>query len=247
MPVLSGNTCFLINLSLMEYRAALDLQRSFVLARQTGVIENDVVIMLEHPPVFTLGRRAGIENLKASRAFLVRKKIPVIPVERGGDVTFHGPGQLVVYPIIDLTRVGLKVIDYVANLEEIMLRTASDRGIPAKRNPVNRGIWVAGKKLGSVGISIKRGVSFHGFALNVNLSLKPFKWINPCGLTDVGVTSMEKELSQKISMSQVREVVTHHFESVFGFDLVRIDDNKLNHLVNCCDAENVFMKRSRSL
>ena len=231
MPVLSGNTCFLINLSLMEYRAALDLQRSFVLARQTGVIENDVVILLEHPPVFTLGRRAGIENLKASRAFLVRKKIPVIPVERGGDVTFHGPGQLVVYPIIDLIRVGLKVIDYVANLEEIMLRTASDWDIPAQRNPVNRGIWVAKKKLGSIGISVQRGVTFHGFALNVNVSLKPFKWIHPCGLTDVGVTSMAQELSQKISMYPVREAVVHHFETVFGFDLVSIDVNDMNRLL----------------
>ena len=246
MPVLSGKTCLRLELSLMEYRAALDLQRNLVLARQTGVIENDVVLILEHPPVFTLGRRAGMENLKASRAFLERKKIPVIPVERGGDITFHGPGQLVVYPIIDLTKAGLKVMDYVANLEEIMLRTASDWGIPAKRNPANRGIWVTGKKLGSVGISIKRGVSFHGFALNVNLSLKPFKWIHPCGLQSVGVTSMEKELSKKISMSKVREVVTHHLETVFGFDLVRIDDKKLDHLVNCCAAEDASMKLSRS-
>ena len=231
MPVLSGNTCFLINLSLMEYRAALDLQRSFVLARQTGVIENDVVIMLEHPPVFTLGRRAGIENLKVSRAFLVRKKIPVIPVERGGDITFHGPGQLVVYPIIDLTKAGLKVIDYVANLEEIMLRTASDWDILVQRNPVNRGIWVVKKKLGSIGISVQRGVTFHGFALNVNVSLKPFKWIHPCGLSDVGVTSMAQELSQKISMNPVREAVMHHFETVFGFDLVSIDVNDMNRLL----------------
>ncbi len=246
MPALGSKTCLCLEFSLMEYRTALDLQRNLVLARQAGIIENDVVLILEHPPVFTLGRRAGIENLKASRAFLERKKIPVIPVERGGDITFHGPGQLVVYPIINLTKTGLNVLDYVASLEEIMLRTASDWGIPAKRNPVNRGIWVTGKKLGSVGISIKRGVSFHGFALNVNLSLKPFKWINPCGLQGVGVTSMEKELSHKISMSQVREVVTHHFESVFGFDLVSIDDKKLNHLVNCCAAEDVFMKLSRS-
>ena len=246
MPELGSKTCLCLEFSLMEYITALNLQRNIVLARQTGVIENDVVLILEHPAVFTLGRRAGMENLKASRAFLERKKIPVIPVERGGDITFHGPGQLVVYPIIDLIKAGLKVMDYVANLEEIMLRTASDWGIPAKRNPVNRGIWVTGKKLGSIGISIKRGVSFHGFALNVNLSLKPFKWIHPCGLTDVGVTSMERELSQKISMSQVREVVTHHFESVFGFDLVSIDDKRLDHLVNCCAAEDVFMKRSRS-
>ena len=246
MPGLNGKTCLCLEMPLKEYRASLDLQRNIALARQTGVIKNDVVLILEHPPVFTLGRRASIKNLKASRAFLERKKIPVISVERGGDITFHGPGQLVVYPIIDLTKAGLNVMDYVASLEEIMLRTASDWGIPAKRNSVNRGIWIANKKLGSIGISVQRGVTFHGFALNVNLSLKPFKWIHPCGLTDVGVTSMAQELSQKISMSQVREIVMHHFESVFRFDLVRIDDKKLDHLVNSCAAENVFMKRSRS-
>ena len=246
MPELGSKTCLCLEFSLMEYRTALDLQRNIVLGRQTGAIQNDVVLILEHPPVFTLGRRAGIENLKASSAFLKRKKIPVISVERGGDITFHGPGQLVVYPIIDLTKAGLNVMDYVASLEEIMLRTASAWGIPAKRNSVNRGIWIANKKLGSVGISVQRGVTFHGFALNVNLSLKPFKWIHPCGLTDVGVTSMAQELSQKISMTPVREAVMHHFETVFGFDLVRIDDNDLNHLVNCCTAEDIFMKRSRS-
>ncbi|HSQ86576.1 MAG TPA: octanoyltransferase, partial [Desulfobacterales bacterium] len=124
MTVLGSKTCLCLDMPLKEYRAALDLQRSLVFARQTNAMENDVVLILEHPPVFTLGRRAGIENLKASRAFLERKKIPVIPVERGGDITFHGPGQLVVYPIIDLTKVGLNILDYVTSLEEIMLRTA---------------------------------------------------------------------------------------------------------------------------
>lgn len=246
MPVLSAKTCLRLELSQMEYRTTLDLQRNIALARQTGVIEKDVVLILEHPPVFTLGRRADIKNLKASRAFLKRKKIPIIPVERGGDITFHGPGQLVVYPIIDLTKAGLNVMDYVGNLEEVMLRTASDWNITATRNSVNRGIWTANKKIGSVGIAIKRGISYHGFALNVSLSLKPFKWINPCGLKSVGVTSMEKELSQQISMNSVREAVMHYFEAVFGFHLVRIDDNKLNHLVNCCAAEDVFMKQLRS-
>jgi lipoate-protein ligase B len=231
---------------LKEYRAALDLQRSLVCARQTNAIENDIVLILEHPPVFTLGRRAGVENLKASRAFLERKKIPVIPVERGGDITFHGPGQLVVYPIIDLAKAGLNILDFVTSLEEIMLRTASDWNIPAKRNSINRGIWASNKKLGSVGISVKRGVTFHGFALNVNLSLKPFKWIHPCGLTDIKVTSMERELSQKISVNQVRKALMHHLETLFGFNLVSIDDNKLDHLVNHCSVENVIMKQSRS-
>jgi len=222
----------------MEYRAALDLQRNLVLARQTGVIENDVVLILEHPSVFTLGKRAGLENLKVSRAFLERKKIPVIPVERGGNITFHGPGQLIVYPIIDLVKAGLNVMDYVASLEEIMLLTASDWGIPANRNTANRGIWIANKKLGSIGISVQRGVAFHGFSLNVNVSLKPFKWIHPCGLTDVGVTSMAQELSQKISMNPVRETVMHHFENVFGFDLVSIDANDVNHLLPKLNVSN---------
>ncbi len=246
MPVLSAKTCLCLELSLTEYRAALDLQRNIAIARQSGVIRNDVVLILEHPPVFTLGRRAGTENLKVSSAFLEKKKIPVIPVDRGGDITFHGPGQLVIYPIIDLTKAGFKVLDYVTGLEEIMLRTVTGWKIPAERNSANRGIWVAGRKLGSVGISVKRGISFHGCSLNVNISLKPFKWINPCGLQNVCVTSMEEELSQKISMSQVREVLAHHFETVFGFDLVRIDDKKMNHLVNCGVAEDIFVKQSRS-
>jgi lipoate-protein ligase B len=246
MSALDSKTCLCLEMPLIEYRSALDLQRSLVLARQTNVIENDIVLILEHPPVFTLGRRAGIENLKASRAFLERKKIPVIPVERGGDITFHGPGQLVVYPIIDLAKAGLNILDYVTGLEEIMLRTVSDWNIPAKRNSVNRGIWISNQKLGSVGISVQRGVTFHGFALNVNLSLKPFKWIHPCGLTDIGVTSMERELSQKISMSPVRKAVMYHFETLFGFNLVSIDDSNLDHLINHCAVEGVIMKRSRS-
>ena len=246
MTVLGSKTCLCLDMPLKEYRAALDLQRSLVLARQTNAIENDVVLILEHPPVFTLGRRAGIENLKATRAFLERKKISVIPVERGGDITFHGPGQLVVYPIIDLTKAGLNILDYVTSLEEIMLRTALDWNIPAKRNSINRGIWVSNNKLGSVGISVQRGVTFHGFALNVNLSLKPFKWIHPCGLTDIGVTSMERELSQKIHMNPVRKAVMHHLATLFGFDLVNIDDKKLDYLVNHCAVEGAIIKRSRS-
>jgi lipoate-protein ligase B len=208
---------------MLEYSAALDLQHHLVAARQTGVIENDIVLIVQHSPVFTLGRRGGIENLKVSRTFLERLKIPVIQVERGGDITFHGPGQLVVYPIVDLAKAGLKIIDYVAGLEEIMLRTVSDWGISAERNSVNRGIWIADKKLGSVGISVKRGVSFHGFALNVNLSLKPFQWIHPCGLSGVCVTSMAQELWKNISMKPVQEAMKHHLSSVFGIHLAKIE------------------------
>jgi lipoate-protein ligase B len=223
MPGPDCKSCLCLELPVMEYPAALDLQHHLVSARQRRAIENDIVLILEHAPVFTLGRRGGIENLKVSRAFLKRLKIPVIQVERGGDITFHGPGQLVVYPIIDLAEAGLKIIDYVTGLEEIMLRTVSDWEISAGRNSINRGIWAADKKLGSVGISVKRGVCFHGCALNVSVSLKPFQWIHPCGLVDVGVTSMAQELSKTIFMKPVREAIIHHFASVFGFDLVKIE------------------------
>lgn len=231
----------------MEYTAALDLQRRLVRARQNRVIESDIVLMLEHPPVFTLGRRGGAENLKVSSAFLKRLKIPVIQVERGGDITFHGPGQLVVYPIVDLAEAGLKIVDYVTGLEEIMLRTVSDWKISAGRNSVNRGIWMTDKKLGSVGISVKRGVCFHGCALNVSLSLKPFQWIHPCGLVDVGVTSMAQELSETIFMKPVREAMKHHFASVFGLHLMTIEHTKMVPFLEKFIDRNILMTLSREI
>jgi len=242
MPNLGCKTCFCIELPILEYSAALELQHHLVKARQTGVIKNDIVLILEHPRVFTLGRRGGAENLKVSRAFLDRLKIPVIQVERGGDITFHGPGQLVVYPIFDLNRGGLKIVEYVACLEEIMLRTVSDWELFAERNSLNRGIWVAGKKLGSVGISVKRGVCFHGLALNVNLPLEPFQWIYPCGLVNVAVTSMAQELSKTISMKPVREAMKYYLASVFGMDLVNQD---ISFFLKHDSHRDIFMTVSR--
>jgi lipoate-protein ligase B len=162
-----------------------------------------------------------------SANFLEKAGIPVVKVERGGNITFHGPGQLVIYPIINLQVAGLSVVDYVENLEEVMIRSAADWGIKAERNPINRGVWVGNNKLGSIGIAIRRGICFHGMAFNVNVSLKPFGWIIPCGLQDMGITSMERELSRKVSMNQVRETVKHHLEAVFGVALVITSLEKL--------------------
>lgn len=236
MPGRKDQRCLCVDLPQLEYRKALDLQRDLVCARHNNVIESDVVLILEHPSVFSLGRKGAIENLKVPEAFLEKMEIPVIRVERGGDITFHGPGQLVVYPIIDLNKAGLKVIEFVECLEDIMIRVASDWGITAERKSVNRGIWVSNNKLGSVGISVRRAVSFHGFALNVNLSLKPFDWIHPCGLRNVGVTSMAQELSQKISMTNVRQSVRHHLEFFFGFDLVSTGLSELDDLLTPCNV-----------
>jgi len=179
-PNIKYRTALFLDLPITGYGEARELQSSFVDARKKNIIDTDIFILLEHPPVFTLGRRGGLDNLLATEEFLENFGIPVVHVERGGNITFHGPGQLVVYPIIDLRITGLTVPDYVSSLEEIMIRTAADWGIKAGRNPINRGVWKKNNKLGSVGIAVRRGISFHGFAFNVNLSLEPFTWINPC-------------------------------------------------------------------
>jgi lipoate-protein ligase B len=209
-----------IDIPAMGYGEAWNLQGRLVAARKDKTIDTDVILFLEHPPVFTLGNRGGLNNLTVSESFLEKAGVPVIQVERGGDITFHGPGQLVVYPIIDLRGARLTVVDYIENLEQVMIRAVADWGINAVRHPMNRGVWVGNNKLGSVGIAIRRGIAFHGMALNVNLSLKPFGWINPCGLQDTRMTSMEQELSRKVLMNQVRQSVKCHLKAIFGVDLV---------------------------
>jgi lipoate-protein ligase B len=219
-----------VELPVIDYKKACHLQSHLVAAKNQKTIHKNIVLLLEHPPVFTLGRRGGLNNLRVSESFLEKAFIPVIQVERGGNITFHGPGQLIMYPIIDLQDTRLRVINYVENLEEVMIRTAWDWGITAKRNPINRGVWVGNHKLGSIGIAIRRGICFHGLALNVNISLKPFEWINSCGLQDTGITSMARELSRKVSMSRVRERIKHHLKAVFGVSLTmtRLEQLKID-------------------
>ena len=215
-----GRQWLCVDIPHIEYTEALNLQRATVAARNSSVIDTDVLLMLEHPPVFTVGRRGGQENLVVSGPFLEKSGISVVQTERGGNITYHGPGQLVVYPIIDLREAKLKVVDYVTRLEEVMIRTAADWGIRAERNALNRGVWVGRNKLGSIGIAIRHGVSFHGFSLNVNLSLEPFAWVNPCGLEGIGMTSMEQKLSNKVSMQQARVSLKRHLRAVFGVELI---------------------------
>jgi len=216
-----NNKWLCVGLPALDYRSAWKLQTQLISWIKEGSIDTNVVLILEHSPVFTLGRRGGLKNLTVSEGFLKKVAVPLIHVERGGDITFHGPGQLIVYPLIDLRAVNMSVIDYVENLEEVMIRTAGQWGIKADRNPATRGAWVGNNKIGSLGIAIRHGITFHGLAFNVNLSLEPFGWIRPCGLQNMGVTSMEKELSHKVSMTQVREALERHFETVFGVELTR--------------------------
>jgi len=221
-----------LELGTLEYREAWDLQTSLVAARKKRIIDRDVILLLEHPPVFTLGRRGGLDDLTVSRDLLEKAGISVIQVERGGVITFHGPGQLIMYPIIDLNAARMRVVDYVEKLEEIMIRTVAEWGIIAERNPLNRGIWVGNKKLGSIGIAIRRGICFHGMSLNVNISMKHFGWMNPCGLKQVKISSIQRELSRKVSMSKVCGAVKKHVESVFGINLVKTDILEIQKKLN---------------
>jgi len=218
--------CWRLDLGIIDYRNAWKLQENLVNLRKTGDLEQDAVLFLEHPPVFTVGRRGGTRNLTVSQSFLDQSGVQLIHVERGGDITFHGPGQLVVYPIVKLKQARLSVLDFVTNLEEVMIRVAADWNIPATRNPLNRGVWVDSAKLGSLGIAVRRGVTFHGLALNVDPSLEPFGWINPCGLQGVSVTSMAKASGRAVNMSEVMTAVGHHWECIFQttFEITRVEN-----------------------
>ena len=200
----------------LDYGEALSLQHALVAARRSGALQQNVLLLLEHPPVFTLGRRGGSENLKVSAEFLQKHNIAVVQIERGGNITYHGPGQLVAYIIFDLNADRKGVEDFIHRLEEVMLRVAESAGVAAARDRRNRGIWVGDEKLGSVGIAIRRGITFHGLALNVDPNLEHFSWIHPCGLPDAGITSIRRETERRVSMKTIRKAFKHHFGDVFG-------------------------------
>ena len=200
---------------LVGYREAHRKQLELVERRQKNQDEHDTCLVLEHPPVFTLGRNGSVGNIGVGEDFLTQKNIEVVRVERGGEVTYHGPGQLVCYPVVNLKRRGLSVIEFVGLLESIMRSVVSEFGIEAIEDPRNRGIWVGTNKIGSIGIAVKRAVSFHGLALNVNLDLTPFSWIKPCGLTGLEMTSMARELSAEVDIEGVRQLLIEKIEQAF--------------------------------
>ena len=208
--------CRLVECSLLDYARARELQLELLRRKAAREMEEDALILLEHPPVFTLGRNGERKNLLAPVERLERLGISVEDVERGGDITYHGPGQVVAYPLVDLKAARLGVKAFVNGLEEVMIRTASDFGVSANRNKTERGAWAGVRKLGSLGIAVSRGISYHGLAFNVNLSLEPFSWINPCGMSRVEMTSLCRETDRELSTEPVRLAMRELFQEVFG-------------------------------
>ncbi|MBS3921496.1 MAG: lipoyl(octanoyl) transferase LipB [Deltaproteobacteria bacterium] len=204
----------IVDLGTVDYAKALDLQHHFWSRRVEEELP-DLLLLLEHPHVITLGRRGERSHLLISPDVLEAMKIPLFHTERGGDVTYHGPGQLVVYPIFNLKDYGYRLIQYVSQLEEVILSVLRDFGIEGKRDLSNRGVWAGGDKIASIGVAIKRWVSFHGIALNYATDLKYFELINPCGLKGKKMTSMEKILRRNVPRDRLIERIIFHFKEIF--------------------------------
>jgi lipoyl(octanoyl) transferase len=205
---------WVVHLGRLPYREGLALQERVRDARERDLIP-DTLLLLEHEPVFTLGRNARRENVLSTDDALRARGFEIFETGRGGDVTYHGPGQLVGYPILDLSPDRQDVHRYVRDLEEVMVRTCGDYGIAAERVPGLTGTWVGLDKIGAIGVRIARWVTSHGFALNVGTDLSAFGLIVPCGIRDRGVTSLERLLGRKIAMDDVMDRVTAHFAAVF--------------------------------
>jgi lipoyl(octanoyl) transferase len=198
----------------MEYSDAYHLQRRLALQRMQGQI-SDMLLLLEHPPTITVGKSGKLENVLVSKEQLAEKGISLFFADRGGDVTYHGPGQLVAYPIIDLRSRGEDIRRYVRDLEEVIMRTLDDFSIKAHRNETHIGVWVGERKIAAIGIGVKRWVTMHGFALNVRPNCEHFSLIKPCGIPDKGVTSISEVLCQDVAMERVIEKVVAYFSQVF--------------------------------
>ena len=216
-----------VNLGLVEYGAAWELQRHVAAARKVGAI-SDVLLLCEHPHVITLGRSGKISNLRVPEEMLRRMGVSFFETNRGGDITYHGPGQIVGYPVIQLSAIRRDVVWYVRMLEELMIRTCADFGITARREEGKTGAWIvlatgadapneaAAEKIGAIGVHISRWVTSHGFAFNVATDLRYFDLIVPCGIAERKATSLEKVLGRAVKRNEAAPKLVEHFGEVFG-------------------------------
>src|SRR5229473_903717 len=239
--------CLTIDLGMIGYAEAYALQKRIVAARKAGAIE-DVLLLCEHPPVITLGRSGKRENLLASEHVLRQKGVEFHASDRGGDITYHGPGQIVGYPILNLGAIRRDVVWYVRMLEEAMIRATAEFGIIAEREQGKTGIWVdaaqsssalatrhsplaTSEKLGAIGVHISRWVTSHGFAYNVSTDLRFFDLIVPCGIAGRKATSLEKLLGRGVDSREVAARLTQHFGQIFGLDMRAASQDELLELL----------------
>jgi lipoate-protein ligase B len=206
--------CQVIRLGVVDYEEAWERQRRAVEERVTGEIP-DTLFLLEHPHVYTLGRGGHAANVLLDEGSLATRGAKVLWVDRGGDVTYHGPGQLVGYPIVHLERLGKDTHQHLRRLEEVLIRAVGDFGLAARRDPAYTGVWVDNAKVAAIGVRVSRWVTSHGFALNVDPDLGYFANIIPCGIRDKGVTSLAQLLGRPVNRNEAERAVLRHFANVF--------------------------------
>jgi lipoate-protein ligase B len=206
----------------VPYGEARELQKRLEAARQARSVP-DVLLLLEHPPTYTKGRRSTPDELPMGEDWYRMQGIEVSETDRGGRVTYHGPGQLVGYPIVDLRAYGDDVHEYIRRMERVMIDSLGQWGVDALLVPGQTGVWVADRKIGSIGVHVNRGITTHGFAINVNNDLQPFEWIVPCGIEGCRVTSLCREHSAEQDMDAFMDTASRVFGEVYGRKLVETD------------------------
>jgi len=204
------------DLGIIDYKDAWDLQKNLFNSRYKKEID-DILLLLEHPHTYTLGKTADRENLVAADEYLERNKISVYDIDRGGDITYHGPGQIVGYPIIDLTKWQEDTHKYLRAIEEVIIKTCAKFNLIANRHSEFTGVWIDDKKIAAIGIKVSRWITMHGFAFNVNTDLSLFDGIIPCGIRDKKVTSMQNELGLTMNINEVKSILLKNFTEVFEY------------------------------
>lgn len=222
MKIEDQRKLIITDLGRQPYRPVWDFQRKLQENRIRQEIP-DTLILVEHDPVYTIGKNGSDLHIIASQEFLKKNGIDIIHVDRGGDVTYHGPGQLVGYPIFDLSQHRESVSWYMRSLEEVFIRVLQHWGVQGTRNEGYTGVWIGDEKIVALGVRITHWVSMHGFAFNVNPQLDHYSGIIPCGIFQSGVTSLEKVLAKKVEMEEVKKVVIEAFKNVFNFSDVETD------------------------
>jgi lipoyl(octanoyl) transferase len=203
-----------IDLGILGYAEAFEVQKQYVVEVQAGA-RQDALLLVQHPAVLTLGASFHAENLLHPADWYAEQGIEIFPTDRGGDVTFHGPGQLVAYPIFDVAKRGKDLHLWMRQLEESVIRALATEGLHAGRLDVNSGVWVNHRKVCAIGIKLKRWVSMHGIAVNCNIDLEPFSWFVPCGIRTHGVTSISRELGKEVAVEEFKQKLIAGFREVF--------------------------------
>jgi len=228
------------DLGQIDYKSAWDLQKETFDLRLHNKTD-DTIFLLEHPHTYTLGKVAEKENLISTSKQLKELGISVYEIDRGGDITYHGPGQIVGYPIIKLSDWKEDTHEYLRALEEVIIKTCAEYGLSTNRNPKYTGVWLGERKIAAIGIKVSRWITMHGFAFNVNTDLNYFGGIIPCGIRDKDVTSLQRELGKEIEINEVKEKLVKNFQNVFGYTSIILKE-KNNYLKQLENSEMSFRR-----